>query len=186
MLFCLTTTASFFRSQGRREQGSCKLECFNAYYTKDSQMKTCNISKLIEFKTSTTFASFFTQSPWRTIQMFQRFGITRIPLGKKNLLAVTGPLMHCLFTFSSGLKHLTPIASLELRWTSEHDGTIWSADAWLIPVGAAILSTFVQRFPLMKAFTAAMVSGVTVRWAYPGLVESIGELAPLWSFLVHS
>lgn len=83
MLFCLTTTASFFRSQGRREQGSCKLECFNAYYTKDSQMKTCNISKLIEFKTSTTFASFFTQSPWRTIQMFQRFGITRIPLGKK-------------------------------------------------------------------------------------------------------
>ena len=63
---------------------------------------------------------------------------------------------------------------------------IWCADPWLISICAAISFTVTRRFSSTMASTAAVVSGVTTRCAWPGRGESVMELMPFMNFLVHS
>ena len=51
---------------------------------------------------------------------------------------------------------------------------------------AAISFNVRRRFSFTMASTAAMASGVTTRCAWPGRGESVTELMPFMSFLVHS
>ena len=64
--------------------------------------------------------------------------------------------------------------------------TTWCADPWPISRYAAISFTVTRRFFFTMASTAALVSGVTTRCAWPGQGGSVTELTLFMNFLVHS